>query len=191
MKELQQNPALGDCPLAGGTALALQLGHRISLDLDFFSSRDLNLNEIKKVFESYPTAKELATSKNILTWSINDVKIDVVNYTYPTLRPLIENSGIVLYSMEDIAAMKLEAIKGRGRKRDFYDLYFLLKKFDLAKMLQFNKEKYNRSNMFMVIKSMTFFEDANTDPDVMVPKDTEKVDWELVKKEIIKAVKSI
>ncbi|HLU95014.1 MAG TPA: nucleotidyl transferase AbiEii/AbiGii toxin family protein [Membranihabitans sp.] len=190
LKELQQSEILKNCPLAGGTALALQLGHRISVDLDLFSLDNLNLEEVKRFLESYPESLELSSSKSIVTYSIKRIKVDVVNYDYPPINPLIIESGILLYSLEDIAAMKLEAIKGRGRKRDFYDLYFLLQEFTLEEILQFNLKKYNVRNPFMILKSLSYFEDAEVDPDVKVPPGVYRIEWDQVKNGIIEAGKN-
>lgn len=191
LKELQESKALDDCPLAGGTALALQIGHRISEDLDFFSPEKLDFQEIKYLFETYPDAQELSFSKHIMVWSIQNIKVDVVNYRYPQLFPFIKEQGLILYSLGDIAAMKLEAIKGWGKKRDFYDLYFLLKTFDLSKMLALNQKKFKSSNGLMVLKSLTYFEDAEEDPDVKVPNNKERVDWNAVKEFISQEVNKL
>ncbi len=191
LKELQKSESLNGCPLAGGTALALQIGHRVSEDLDFFSPKKLDFQEIKYLFESYPDAQELSFSKNIMVWSVQNIKVDVVNYHYPRLFPLIKEQSLILYGMEDIAAMKLEAIKGRGKKRDFYDLYFLLKSFNLSKMLAFNQKKFRSSNDLMILKSLTYFEDAEGDPDVSVPTNKKKIDWNTVKEVISQEVNKI
>lgn len=187
LKELQQSEVLNKCPLAGGTALALQIGHRISIDLDFFSPRNLNLEEVKRSFDIYPESFELSSSKSIIAYSINKVKVDVVNYGYPPLYPYCIENDIILYSLQDIAAMKLEAIKGRGKKRDFYDLFFLLQAFTLGEMLEFNLKKFNSRNPFMVLKSLSYFVDAENDPEIEVPEGVNKIEWKEVKSTIIQA----
>lgn len=190
LKELQQNETLKNCPLAGGTALALQLGHRISVDLDFFSPYKLNLEEVKRSLERFPESLELSSSKNIVTYSINQVKVDVVKYEYPPIYPFLEENEIILYSLQDIAAMKLEAIKCRGRKRDFYDLYFLLQEFSLDELLRFNSTKFDARNPFMILKSLSYFEDAENDPDVEVPSGVTRIEWNQVKNFILKVGKN-
>lgn len=187
LKELQQSEVLNKCPLAGGTALALQVGHRVSIDLDFFSPRTLNLEEVKRSFDVYPESLELSSSMSIITYSINKIKVDVVNYVYPPLYPYCLENDIVLYSLQDIAAMKLEAIKGIGKRRDFYDIYFLLQEFTLGEMLEFNLKKFNSRNPFMVLKSLSYFVDAENDPEIEVPEGVNKIEWKEVKSTIIKA----
>lgn len=187
LKKLQQSEVLYKCPLAGGTALALQIGHRVSIDLDFFSPHTLNLEIVKRSFDIYPESMEMASSLSIITYSINKVKVDVVNYGYPPLYPYCVENDNVLYSLQDIAAIKLEAIKGRGKKRDFYDLFFLLQVFTLGEMLEFNIKKFNSRNPFMVLKSLSYFVDAENDPEIEVPEGANKFEWKEVKSTIIQA----
>lgn len=145
--------------LVGGTSLALQLGHR---------------NSIKR-------------SKNINIFSLNGIKVDIVNYPYQWLDSVIFSNDIRMAGMKDIAAMKLAAITGRGTKKDFMDLFFLLKKFSLAEMMDFYRQKYNDGAEAIVLKSLTYFHDANDDTGPIMLK---KADWEGVKTKIRKEVKS-
>lgn len=191
MKDLQKSEALFKCPLAGGTSLALQLGHRVSIDLDFFGSKNLNFEDVIRLLESYDDALQLSASNSVITWSVQGVKIDVVRYDYPLLTPLKIEEGVVLYGLEDIAAMKLEAIKGRGRRRDFYDLYFLLKVFDIREIMSFNVNKFKGRDPFLVVKSLSYFADAELDPLVVVPSGIDRVDWEVVKTRMIEAAKNL
>ena len=128
--------------LAGGTALALQIGHRKSIDLDLFGDIDFDNVNTVKVFADFHNTITLKKSKNINIFSIDDIKVDFVNYSYPWLQQQLLLDGIRLAGIEDIAAMKLAAITGRGSRKDFIDLYFLLQKYSLKKMLSFYKEKY-------------------------------------------------
>ncbi|MAC94425.1 MAG: hypothetical protein CMC96_02870 [Flavobacteriales bacterium] len=161
LEEIAKHNAASKLALAGGTALSLQIGHRISYDLDFFGQ--FNESELKVDLLSKYNYQEFFSSENILTI-------------------LIE--GIKLYSLQDIAAMKLEAIKGRGRKRDFYDLYHLLSVFSLSKMIEFNTAKFKSSNEFLIKKSLTYFNDAENDPEVVVSDFMKHVDWGTVKRRI-------
>ena len=174
--------------LVGGTSLALQLGHRKSIDLDFFGKinfAELNRNETFNQFREVVTIK---LSANINVLLINGIKVDFVNYSYPWLEPALSNSGIRLAGLKDIAAMKLAAVTGRGSKKDFIDIYFLLKKFTLNDLLGFYKEKYTDGSEYMVLKSLTYFEDAENDP---MPEMIEDVNWENVKEFIILTVKEL
>ena len=179
---LQQEPLLTPFYLAGGTALALHLGHRKSFDLDLFGQSRLPIEELAGLLKSYPDARELLRSKNITVWSIADVKVDIVNYHYAPICKPIEENGLRLLSIEDIAAMKLEAIKGRGKKRDFYDLFILLQKYSLKKLLSYHQKKFKDDSTFLIVKSLTFFEDAEADPPIIAL--THKPDWENVKRTI-------
>lgn len=116
---------------------------------------------------------------------VDGVKVDIVSYPYPWLDvPVVEN-GIVLAGIRDIAAMKLSAITNRGTKKDFIDYYFLLKSYSLGEMFDIYIEKYSDAQLFSAIKSLTYFEDAESDP---MPRMLKEVDWGEVKKFIINAV---
>jgi predicted nucleotidyltransferase component of viral defense system len=125
LNEICSIKELKEFNLAGGTALALQIGHRISYDLDFFGRRNFETTEILDLISRSRTTKILSQSKNILILTIDGIKVDFVNYKYPLVSNTIEEGKIRILSVDDIAAMKLAAIAGRGRKRDFYDLYFI------------------------------------------------------------------
>jgi hypothetical protein len=160
-----------DFDLVGGTSLALQIGHRNSVDIDLFGESQLEMDEILVLL---PTVGELITikkSSKILITSINNIKVDFVNYSYPILEKASTVGGIRLASTKDIAAMKLNAIAGRGSKKDFIDLYFLLSIHSFPEMLDFYKRKYQDGSIFMVLKSLTYFDDADKDtqPKMFLP----------------------
>ncbi|MEZ4771749.1 MAG: nucleotidyl transferase AbiEii/AbiGii toxin family protein [Bacteroidia bacterium] len=174
--------------LAGGTALALQIGHRISVDLDFFGKQELVTEDLFQVFSDLGGYQLLSQGKNILIVNIRDIKVDVINYRYDLLEPTFSIDGLRLYSLADIAAMKLAAITGRGKKRDFFDLFFLLKKYSLGEILDFYQRKYPDGSVFLVAKSLVYFEDADTDEDPILLEDAE---WEMVKQRIRQEVKNL
>lgn len=171
--------------LVGGTALALQLGHRKSIDLDLFG--EINFENIDKIkaFNHFRKVILLKKSKNINIFSIDDVKVDFVNYSYPWLQNQLLLDEIRLASIEDIAAMKLAAITGRGSKKDFIDIYFLLKKYELREILNFYKKKYFDGSEYLVLKSLTYFVDAEDDIDVEMIKDAS---WVKIKAYILDTV---
>ncbi len=109
------------------------------------------------------------------------VEVDLLKFSYPFLKPIVKEGNIRMLAMEDIAAMKLSAIAGRGSKKDFYDIYYLLHKFDLEELFGFFAGKFPTTNTFQIIKSLTYFDDADVEPD---PITYEPVDWELVKRTI-------
>lgn len=178
LKKLMGSKLLEEFDLAGGTALALQIGHRVSVDLDFFGNQVIDSNLLLEEFSSYGQVQELNIADKIFQISINDIKLDVVNYKFDLLSPALNIDGIRLLAKEDIAAMKLSAIAGRGSKKDFVDLYFLLQEFSLGNILNFAQKKFTNKNLFHIVKSLTFFDDAEQEPDLKMLKE---VSWDKVK----------
>ena len=188
LNQVMSNPDFDSFTLVGGTALALQLGHRVSLDLDFFGSGDVFSDEFLESAHSLGDIRLMSRSRNILVVEVNGVKVDFVNYRYKFLRKPVISGNIRLASLEDIGAMKLSAITGRGRKRDFIDLFFLLDHFTLSSLLTYYREKYPDGSDFLVLRSLTYFGDADLDADLqmLVP-----IDWNKVKKRILIDVKRL
>ncbi len=177
------HPKLTDFFLVGGTALALQLGHRISIDLDFFSVKPLKTNELIGVLEKEYNAEIFQLTDNAIVGKVKGVKIDFIAHQYPLLNELKMENDIRLSSLEDIAAMKLNAIKNRGSKKDFVDLYFLLQQFSLTEMLSLVNKKYSNNVDVLTLKSLVYFDDAELQPDCEM---RIAVTWDEVKKEIEK-----
>lgn len=183
LKELMLIPELDAFCLGGGTALALQIGHRISVDLDMFCATDFNVDAVLHgVRMRKPGIVVVAKSEGTLLTRIEDVRTDFFRYLYPVIRPIVGEEGVRLLSMEDIGAMKLDAIAGRGRKKDFFDLFFLLQHHPLENLLGFHREKYRLENAFHILKSLTWFDDAEEDEDPMLVNGS--LSWEDVKKTI-------
>jgi len=107
--------------------------------------------------------------------------VALLKYSYPLLKPVIKEGNIRMLAMEDIAAMKLSAIAGRGSKKDFYNIFYLLRKFDLEELFGFFTGKFPYTNSFQIIKSLSYFDDADVEPD---PIAFEPVEWEFVKRTI-------
>jgi hypothetical protein len=189
LKKLQQIPMLNGLRLVGGTALALQLGHRHSIDLDLFGEIDVDSRQIAKELESNDLDVIIdRETDSIKMFRINGVKVDIVKYPVTWLEPSIETEEVRMAGLKDIAGMKLNAVANRGTKKDFVDFYFLLHHFSLEQMLDFFVEKYPRNSLFAVVKSLTYFEDAEKDA---MPKMFTKVSWEKIKSKIGEAVKKI
>jgi predicted nucleotidyltransferase len=184
LKQLQSLSILSEMRLVGGTSLALQIGHRKSIDIDLFGilSADYEnlMDELKTLGEVVP----LKNSKNIHSLLINEIKVDIVNYEYNWLTNKIKTDNIHLATIEDIAAMKLNAIIGRGSKKDFIDLFFILKDYSLATLIDFYTKKYNDGSTFLVLKSLTYFEDADMEE---MPFMFNNIDWQTIKDNIKKA----
>ena len=172
--------------LVGGTALALQMGHRLSIDLDFFSPESFDKELFKTELSEYGDWITFSENKIGLRGQLNDVKVDFVTYRYPLLEPATSEEGIRMFSINDIAAMKLSAITNRGAKKDFYDIYFLMRQYGLSQLLEWYQQKYQTNNLFMILKSLTYFDDAElTETPVLLQK---KTGWTTVKKTILEAV---
>ncbi len=183
---LMNHPYFNDFHLVGGTSLALQIGHRESIDIDLFGTGELDELEVSDSLSSLGKVQILKKSKNILIYTVDGIKVDFVNYKYPWLNPYLNFGSLRLADPSDIAAMKLNAISGRGSKKDFIDLYFLLKKYSLADMIGFYNQKYQDGSVFLVIKSLTYFDDADVEetPRMLLP-----FDWDEVKNRIKQEVK--
>jgi len=136
-------PELSGFNLAGGTALALRIGHRISVDLDFFGDKNFSTEEILDLMAGEKPISIISQHKNILILNVQNVKVDFVSYQYPLIAKPIVEGVIRMLATSDIAAMKLAAIAGRGRKRDFYNLYFMLKEFSMKQMIDFYNQKFH------------------------------------------------
>lgn len=150
--------------LAGGTALALHLGHRTSLDLDFYTKRHFNSEIVYKDFQENFKREKISEpdfAEDTLKFRLNITDLSFFRYNYPLIRPLSSWESAQLDSLEDIIAMKTEAIITRGLKRDFVDLYFAIKKYGIKEILEFYKEKYPQAyNEYKCILALTYFEDA-------------------------------
>lgn len=164
-----------DFYLAGGTALALQIGHRISVDLDWFVPILGNTEHfLKRVKSSINIFYVTSISSETVYLMIDNVHVSFIGYNYPLLQPKVKFNeyGIYLASPDDIACMKLSAIAGRGAKKDFIDLYFLIKYFKpLKNYLDLYKQKYNTRDVGHVIRSLVYFKDAEKEPNVKMLKE--------------------
>lgn len=187
LKELQKMPFLKDTRLVGGTALALQYGHRRSVDLDFFGYMDCEDEDIIDSIRPLGKIKIISMKPNIKVLIINNVKVDFVNYKYKWIDNPVKEADIVLASPKDIAAMKVNAIEGRGTKKDFIDLYYLLKYYKLSDIIGFYENKYPENSAFRAILSMGYFDDADPQP---MPFMYEDISWNSIKESIIKTLAS-
>jgi hypothetical protein len=170
--------------LVGGPALALQIGHRLSIDLDFFGDAELEEMELMPILKRSGTVHILKKSSNILICAVNNIKVDFVHYRYPWIEKPVTNGLIKLASLPDIAAMKLNAISGRGSKKDFVDLFFLLRIYSLEQLITFYNRKYPDGSEFLVLKSLSYFEDADQQemPVMLIPAEWEDIKTQIKKK---------
>jgi predicted nucleotidyltransferase component of viral defense system len=184
LKRLMSIQFLNNFFLVGGTALSLQIGHRKSIDLDLFSTENFDVQEILTCLKPDLIIQD---SKKILQLVVQEIRVDFVSLPYSLIDKLVIEDKIRLASINDIVAMKLKAIAGRGSKKDFYDIYYLLKRFSVKEMIMLFKEKYPDHEVFTVYKSLLYFEDADIEPEPIL---FEKLEWKQVKNKISIEVKS-
>lgn len=179
---LGESLLIKDFYLAGGTAAALQLGHRISYDLDFYSPKNFDSAVLAKNIDTIARFNVSQVGEGTVLGNLNSVNISLFYYPYPLLFPVKKFHQVSIADIKDIAAMKIGALSGRGRKRDFIDLYFICRKVtNLEEVLRLYDRKYKNlaSISFHIRKSLTYFADAEDDsmPDVL-----KEVTWKEVKK---------
>lgn len=189
LKALSCEPLLSDMRLVGGTSLALQYGHRKSVDLDFFGIIKSEITETREMLSSYGHVIPIKETKTIQIYQVNGIKIDFVDYSrHAWIDDAIKQEHLKLATPKDIAAMKINAIEGRGSRKDFIDIYFLLQHYSLSEILEFYKQKYPEHSFFRALMSLTYFEDAEQQ---MMPVMLSDISWEAVKQYISTEVKKI
>ena len=178
-----------DFYLAGGTALAIHLGHRMSIDLDFFTRGNFSIADLKKKLSSIGELVVNGEEDGTLNAALDGVKISFLRYDYDQLYPFVAFQNVNLADERDIAAMKIDAASSRGSKKDFIDLYFLLGKYSLKDLIAFFEKKFSaiKYNKMHILKSLVFFDDAQDEP---MPIMLASCDWENVKEKISREVLS-
>lgn len=187
LKKLMKVPELSAFVLVGGTNLSLKFGHRISIDLDLFTNTKFDRDEVfMGIITILPQTIKLDERKQTIWLNIDGVKVDVILHEYPYLRPIQIIDDIRFMAVEDIIPMKLEAMATRGVKKDFWDIAELLNHYSLQTMIDFHESKYPNSDIGHIIRSMTYFVDAEIQKDN--PEDLKGVTWEQVKSKMRKTV---
>ncbi|MDO4955804.1 MAG: nucleotidyl transferase AbiEii/AbiGii toxin family protein [Bacteroidales bacterium] len=188
LRKLQDLPILRDCRLVGGTSLALQIGHRKSVDLDLFGKVDALPEEIEEALHQFGNLQVRKNSGNIHLFVLNGIHVDIVNFLYPWQHDAVMEDGLRLAHVEDIAAMKVTAVIGRGTKKDFIDIATLLDSYSLNQILSFYKDKYPNPSTFMAIKSLSYFDDAEEQP---MPYMFSSLTWDEAKSKVLKAIEKV
>lgn len=172
-----------NCYLAGGTCLALYLGHRLSFDFDFFIPADFDTSQIVSILNGLGKYERGNEEKNTVNGLLNGVRVSFLGYKYDIIDEFSHYKSIRLAGIRDIASMKLEAIAGRGSKKDFVDMFFLLKQFSLVQIFSFHARKYGvgLSNQYHHLKSLVYFNDADEEA---MPLMTSPLNWDKVKAKI-------
>jgi len=181
LRTVMHSPVFQQFNLVGGTSLSLQIGHRISIDLDLFTYTAYDPTIIIDALAPLGQLDILINKPPFLQVRLNDVKMDFLKFPYNFINNYVEIDGVRLVPIEYISIMKLLAIARRGVKKDFYDFYFILKKYTFSEVIAFFEEVLPNVELFQIIKSLTYFGDAEPDPDpvMLIP-----VTWEEVKAEI-------
>ena len=194
LNQIMEMPELQDFSLVGGTALSLLYGHRMSVDLDLFTNKPFEntdiINALKNKFGASFDNRSTTPRFGIFCF-IDEIKIDIVRYPHPQIRPELNIEGIRMFSTEDIIAMKVQAILGRAKKKDFWDVAELLKHYSILDFINFHKEKYATQNLFITVpQAITYFADAEESED---PISLKKQTWlsvqEFIKKKVSEYLK--
>lgn len=172
--------------MAGGTALALQIGHRESVDFDFYNEKEFNANNLVSEIKKFSKSLEIEIPDTYsVMGQVDGVKLSFFNYEYPMITDFVVDKGINFASLSDIAAMKCIAVVQRGTKRDYVDMYFLNKMFGLKKIFKWVAKKYPMYDIYHIKTGLIYFAEAEND---VMPKMLVDCSWEEVKKELEKAV---
>ena len=187
IQQLQALPELEGFYLVCGTALALQLGHRNSIDIDLFTKKDFDAAFLMYFIRKQYLFEEKFSRKNTIIGFVNNITVDLITHAYGYVKPPITEEAITYLSREDIAAMKLNAISNSGQRlKDFIDVYFLLEYFSVNDMLGFFEIKYPTINPLITLKAINYFDDI--DESIDPPKLLKPLSLKEIKKRINDAV---
>ncbi|MFZ1665418.1 MAG: nucleotidyl transferase AbiEii/AbiGii toxin family protein [Flavobacteriales bacterium] len=189
LKRLFSLKDLQGCSLVGGTALSLRYGHRRSVDLDLFASGEMDRDKVIASLER-EFGRLFVFKPSKAGWAvfchIDGVKVDIVRYPHPRIAPEVFEDDLRFYADDDIAAMKIQAILGRGVKKDFWDLFELFKHHDLQWVMDKHAEKYpNQMIAVSIPHALTYFVDAEQSE---TPVSLKGQTWEGIKRSISQTV---
>lgn len=183
LRKLQSEPLMSSFNLVG-TALALRIGHRKSVDLDFFTKEEFNIVELREMLVEKYAMKVAFERGQTLKGFIDGIMIDCIRFNYPHIKDPDIIDGVRLGSIPDIIAMKLDAISHNGtRIKDFIDIATLSTMYSLDEMLQFYLAKYPNSNVLMPVKSLVYFDDINFEESVIMT--NEAFDWDKIAQRLV------
>jgi hypothetical protein len=186
IQQLQSLPELAGFYLVGGTSLALQLGHRNSIDIDLFSQNNFTAIDIENTLKGKHDFKVTVARNNTVLGVVDNIKTDFIKHDYPLINAPITEEGITYLGKEDIAATKIHAIIQGGRRlKDFIDIYFLLRYFTMEQLIAFFIKKYNYLNPLIALKAITYFDDIDESTDS--PKLLQPLPLATIKKRILHA----
>ena len=191
LQRLMKDEKLKEHVLVGGTALALGLGHRLSVDIDLFTTKNFDSKMmLQYLHDTYGVNQnESKCFPNTVLTYIDTIKVDIVTHNYPLLNSVETIEGVRMISNEDIGAMKLHAIHQSGnRYKDFVDMYFMLEQEPLKFYLQAYQRKYDKDQYWACI-GLNTYDKINTFEGVDVLKEKEQ-NWKNIKKRLELAVKN-
>ncbi|HEX8020534.1 nucleotidyl transferase AbiEii/AbiGii toxin family protein [Mucilaginibacter sp.] len=179
-------PGFEQFRLVGGTALSLLYGHRLSIDLDFFTDQPLDKELIKEtLIDTFNQVRsENDRFKSIYQCLIENIKVDFVSVKDPFTYPAQIIEGVPIADIRDLIALKLNAVKGRGVKKDFWDIAKLLEFYSFENLFQFYHDRYTYDDTFAVIRSVVYFADAEN---TITPESLDGMTWDKVKQTITNA----
>ncbi len=164
LKKLQREETLSTTRLVGGTALALQIGHRISVDLDLFSKEPLDINAIEQILTHKFNFSAHFISKGSVRGEIDGIKIDILHHPYEWIDEPVCEEDIIMASLQDITAMKLNTIIHNGtRPKDFLDIAYLSQYFSYDDMRSLLVQKYPEYDPILLDRCINYFDDIETD----------------------------
>jgi predicted nucleotidyltransferase component of viral defense system len=154
--------------LAGGTGLALQFGHRDSIDFDFFTLNDFEtqhlVSELERIFVEHNISITQEEKNTVSCLIDQSIQLSFFTYKYPHIRPFITSEYFPIASIEDIGCMKFSAITSRSVEKDYVDLYFILKQIPLAELLALSIQKHPSLDQTLILKSLVYFDDVLEEP---------------------------
>lgn len=185
---LQSKEYLQGFNLVGGTALSLYWGHRKSIDIELFSEFSFDTGRLLEYIQQDFPFELFLTAPNTLKGGINNIKVDFIAHRYPLIKQPLNESGIKLLHEHDILAMKLNAISVSGqRSKDFIDIWYAVKKYQISEIINTYRLKYNQSHESHVLKSLIFFDDVDLADWPELLKDPD-LKWEDIKRDIEESV---
>lgn len=183
IRKFMRDEELAQFQLVGGTALALRIGHRLSIDIDLFTDKPFRAWKLLKHLEKKHEVELNQIDNNMILCMINNIKVDMIAHQYPNVRPTQNINGIRMASMEDIAAMKINAIDNSGsRIKDFYDIYYLLREFKLEGILKAYTAKYDNVDESRAIRALLYHQDIDLTAKIQL------LDTKLKWKEVVKSL---
>ena len=189
IKTLMSDEKLSQFSLVDGTALALYMGHRESVDIDLFSQQLFNVHQLEEYFKQTYNYQTKRISDATLIGDINFVKVDCVGYNYPLVEPVQKYDGIRLYSMQDIVAMKLTAISQSGKRlKDFVDVAFMSSFMSFEDMLSAFEKKFPKTSVMTAARGITFFDDIDFSAEINLINGAFK--WKKIEKRLIEMIRN-